>query len=122
MLTHTVSAGVRAGRSRHHHGERWQPAGAVVAGAMVEARNTDTGGLYPTQSTSTGNYTLSELPAGPLRVSVTVCRGSSKYVRQGLTIQVAVTLRADVKLEVGDATQSVTVTEAAALLRRRRAT
>ena len=91
------------------------PAGAVVAGAVVEARNTDTGGRYPTQSTSTGNYTLSELPAGPYEISVSV-PGFKKYVRQGLTIQVAVTLRADVKLEVGDATQSVTVTEAAALL------
>ena len=45
---------------------------------MVEARNTDTGGLYPTQSTNTGNYTLSELPAGPYEISVTV-PGFKKY-------------------------------------------
>ncbi len=91
------------------------PAGAVVSGAMVEARNTDTGALYPAQSTNTGNYTLSELPAGPYEISVTV-PGFKKYVRAGLTIQVASTLRVDVQLEVGDTNQSVTVTEAAALL------
>lgn len=91
------------------------PAGAVVAGAAVEAKNTDTGGLYPTQSTTTGNYTLSELPAGPYEITVTV-PGFKKYVRQGLTIQVAATLRIDVRLEVGNASESITVSEAAALL------
>ncbi len=91
------------------------PAGAVVANAPIEAKNTDTGAIYPTQSTTTGNYTLSELPAGPYEVSVAV-PGFKKYVRQGLTIQVAATLRIDVRLEVGSASESVTVTEAAALL------
>src|ERR1700704_1523170 len=91
------------------------PAGAVIASAPVEAKNIDTGSLYPTQSTGTGNYTLSELPAGPYEISVTV-PGFKKYVRQGLTIQVAATLRIDVRLEVGSASESVTVSEAAALL------
>jgi len=83
------------------------PAGAVVAGAMVEARNTDTGGIYPTQSTGTGNYTLSELPAGPYEISVTV-PGFKKYVRQSVTVYVAQTYRIDVTLEVGSNAESVT--------------
>ncbi len=92
------------------------PAGAVVANAAIEARNTETGSVFNTQSTATGNYTLSQLPAGTYEISVTV-QGFKKYVRQGLTVEVAGTLRIDVGLEVGSAAESVTVNEAAPLLK-----
>src|ERR1051326_7703 len=92
------------------------PAGAVVAGAAIEAKHVETGALYSTQSTATGNYTLSQLPAGSYEISVAV-PGFKKYIRQGLTVEVAQTLRIDVGLEVGSAAESVTVTEAAALLK-----
>ena len=92
------------------------PAGAVVAGAPVEARNVDTGAVYQAATTSTGNYTLAELPAGSYELSVSV-PGFKKYVRRGLTVEVAQTLRIDVALEVGTASESVTVNEAAPLLK-----
>ena len=92
------------------------PAGAVVAGAAIEARHVETGAVYRTQSTSTGNYTLSQLPFGTYEVSVTV-PGFKKYVRQGLDVGVAQTLRIDATLEVGNASEAVTVTEAAPLLK-----
>src|SRR3974377_263001 len=38
------------------------PAGAVVAGAGVSAKNAETGVTYPAVSTSTGNYTIPDLP------------------------------------------------------------
>jgi len=59
-------------------------------------------------STATGNYTLAELPAGTYEIAVTV-PGFKKFVRQGLTIQVAQAVRIDIALEVGNATESVTV-------------
>ncbi|MBV8820788.1 MAG: carboxypeptidase regulatory-like domain-containing protein [Acidobacteriaceae bacterium] len=92
------------------------PAGAVVAGAAVETRNVETGATYQAATTTTGNYTLAELPAGSYELSVSV-PGFKKYVRQGLTVQVGQTLRIDVMLEVGTATESVTVNEAAPLLK-----
>src|SRR5215469_11038768 len=92
------------------------PAGAVVANAAVEAKHVETGGVYKTQSTGTGNYTLAQLPAGAYELSVSVL-GFKKYVRQGLIVEVAGTLRIDVGLEVGSASESVTVTEAAPLLK-----
>src|SRR5215468_6447880 len=70
------------------------PAGAVVASAAIEARNTGTGAVYPVASSATGNYTLAELPVGNYEISVTV-PGFKKSVRQGLTVQVAQTLRLD---------------------------
>ena len=92
------------------------PAGAVVASAPIQARNVETGSVYSAESSATGNYTLSQLPAGAYEVSATVA-GFKKYVRQGLTVEVAQTLRIDISLEVGSATESVTVTEAAPLLK-----
>src|SRR6202035_4199439 len=92
------------------------PAGALVANAAIEARHVETGTVYQTQSTSTGNYTIAQLPVGTYEITATV-PGFKKYTRGGLTVQVAAILRIDVPLEVGSASESVTVTEAATLLK-----
>lgn len=91
------------------------PAGAVVPSAPVQARNTETGETYSAASSTTGNYTIGQLPPGPYELSVAV-PGFKKFTRGGLTVQVAQILRIDVALQVGTATESVTVTEAAPLL------
>jgi hypothetical protein len=62
------------------------PAGAVVASAAIQARNTDTGAVYPVASSSTGNYTIADLPAGTYEFTVSVA-GFKKYVRPGLIVQ-----------------------------------
>ena len=92
------------------------PAGAVVSNAKIEAKNVATSAVYEVASTDTGNYTLAQLPAGTYEITVTV-PGFKKFVRQNLTVQVAGTIRIDVILEVGTSSESVTVTEAAPLLK-----
>jgi hypothetical protein len=92
------------------------PAGAVVANAPIEARNLETGAVYQVGSTATGNYTIGQLPAGNYEVSVTV-PGFKRYVHSGLTVEVAQTLRIDIPLEVGSASDVVTVTSEAPLLK-----
>jgi hypothetical protein len=82
--------------------------GAVVASAMVQARNTETGAVYPVAASGTGNYTIPQLPSGTYVVEVTV-PGFKKFVRSGLIIQAAQTIRVDAALEVGNATDTVTV-------------
>src|SRR5579884_3908452 len=77
------------------------PAGAVVASAAVQARNTDTGAVYPVQSSATGNYTIAQLPSGTYELDVTVA-GFKKFVRTGLIVQAAQTIRVDATLEVGN--------------------
>jgi hypothetical protein len=91
------------------------PAGAVVANAQIQARNVETGVTYQGATSNTGNYTLSQLPVGTYEVTVNVA-GFKKYTRQNLQVQVAATLRADISLEVGASTESVTVNEVAPLL------
>src|SRR5882724_4443483 len=91
------------------------PAGAVVANAAVEGKNIGTGSLYATVSTSTGNYTLAELPPGNYEVKFTV-PGFKTLNRGPLEVGARQTLRIDGSLEVGGTTESVTVTDAAPLL------
>jgi hypothetical protein len=92
------------------------PAGAVIASAPIQARNVETGVSYDTQSSTTGNYTVQQLPVGTYEISVAV-QGFKKYTRAGLVVGVAQILRVDIPLEVGATSESVTVTEAAPLLK-----
>src|SRR5881396_994160 len=90
--------------------------GAVIPGVSVVATNVETGARYQTVSTETGNYTLAQMPAGLYQLSAEL-PGFKRYVRQGITVLVAQTLRLDVSLEIGSNTDSVTVTESAPLLK-----
>src|SRR5262245_39976600 len=92
------------------------PTGAVIPGANITATNTATSAKYETVSTETGNYTLPQLPAGVYELSVEL-PGFKKFVRQGITVQVAQVLRVDVALVVGAQTEEVTVSADAPLLR-----
>ncbi len=89
--------------------------GAVIPNVPVQAKNAATGIVYDGATSSTGNYTISQLPVGSYQISVTA-PGFKAYTRTGLTIEVAQVLRVDITLEVGAATESVTVSAAASLL------
>ena len=90
--------------------------GAVIPTASIQAKNTATSEVYTAGTTGTGNYTLANLPAGTYEFTVTAA-GFKKYIRPGLTVQVAETARVDATLEVGAANESVTVSTEAPLLK-----
>src|SRR3984957_3658345 len=92
------------------------PAGAVVPNAPVEARNVDTGAVYSGASSATGNFTIAQLPVGTYELSVTVA-GFKKYVRTGISVEVAGIDRIDPVLAVGAATESVIVNAESPLLK-----
>src|SRR5579875_1220647 len=92
------------------------PSGDAIAGAAVVANNVASGATYPVASSSTGNYTIGELPEGTYELDVTA-PGFKKFVRGGLAVQVAQTLRIDAVLEVGSTSESVTVTAESPLLK-----
>ena len=91
------------------------PAGAVVAGAQIEIKNTETGVLFSGGTSSTGNYVI-VVPAGTYQVTVNV-PGFKKYVATGVQVSVATDTRKDLTLELGSSTEQVTVTDTAALLK-----
>src|SRR3974390_674793 len=70
------------------------PAGAVVAGASVEARNIETGATYTAATSGTGNYTLSELPTGTYEIAISVM-GFKRFVRTSIALPAAQTVRID---------------------------
>src|SRR5437016_4022294 len=92
------------------------PADAVVPNAAITAINSETGARFETASTATGNYTLVQLPAGVYNLEV-VSPGFSKFLQRGIRVQVAVTARIDVKLQVNASTESITVIADAPLLK-----
>jgi len=92
------------------------PTGAVVGAARVEVTNTETGVVYPTVTTSAGAYTVTNLPVGSYSIAVTV-PGFKKYTRTGVSLAAAQVLGLDVPLEVGAATESVTVSAEASMLK-----
>src|SRR5215472_11086722 len=74
--------------------------GAVIPGASVTAKNTETGLVYTAGSSETGNYTLPQLPTGTYEVTVDL-PGFKKFVSPGVTLSATQVARIDAKLEVG---------------------
>ena len=92
------------------------PAGAVVANAPMDLKNSETGTIQQQQSSSTGNFTFTNLPVGTYELNVVV-PGFKGYTRQNLGVQATQTIRIDITLEVGSSAESITVTDQASLLR-----
>jgi Carboxypeptidase regulatory-like domain len=85
------------------------PSGSVIVGASVTATNTGT--KVPTQvsSSASGHYTIPLLQVGKYDVTVEQT-GFKKYVQTGVVVDVAQTVRVDVAMQIGEATQAVEVT------------
>jgi hypothetical protein len=92
------------------------PANAIISNASLSLRNSETGAIYQTKTTASGNYTLASLPAGAYELTVS-SPGFRNYLRQGILVQVGTTVRIDVTLQVGTASESVTVTANAPMLK-----
>jgi hypothetical protein len=92
------------------------PTGAVVANAPVEVKNTETGVVFPTVTTSTGEYTVTRLPLGMYEVTVR-SSGFKTYTHTNIEVTAASIVREDPKLEVGATGETVTVTAEASLLK-----
>ena len=91
--------------------------GAIVPGAEVLITNMGTGGELKAVTTSAGVYRVPYIPPGKYRVSAT-SPGFKKSVRENVEIHVAETVEVDILLEIGQLTDSVTVTGAAPTLER----
>lgn len=91
------------------------PAGAVVPSAGIEVRNPATGALFSGGTSGTGNYVVS-VPSGTYELTVSVT-GFKKYVRTGITVPVATTVRQDVSLEVGATSDTITVVDTTPIMK-----
>ena len=91
------------------------PSGAAVASAQVALTADATHLRQATSTTSAGNYVFINLTPGTYQIEVTA-PGFERLMRKGITIMVGETVTADLRLTVGAAQESVTVTADAPLL------
>lgn len=89
--------------------------GSAVPAAKVTVVNTETSFRSETTTSLEGNYYLPYLSPGTYRFTLEAA-GFKHYVREGLAIRMAEMPRVDVTLEVGAATESITVSAAPSLL------
>ncbi len=88
------------------------PTGAVIVGAHVVVENTLTGARFDETTNRSGSYIAPVLPQGTYKVTV-VMDGFKKAVTDRLDLSVGQRREADLVLQPGADTQTVTVTEAA---------
>ena len=85
---------------------------AAIAGAAVTATNEATSSKYSTQSSMSGDYTISELPFGQYDVSVSF-QGFQTLESKGVVINANQSTRFNGQLQVGQQVQTVEVTSVA---------
>jgi hypothetical protein len=85
------------------------PAGAVVPNATVTITNTDTNSNYPVTTNGDGRFLYPQLPVGTYKVAV-AAPGFKEAVQSGITVSIGTTSTLDMTLQVGQTSQSVTVT------------
>ncbi len=91
------------------------PTGAVVANATVTATNVDTNVETKRTTTKAGDYNITPLTPGDYVVSVSA-PGFEGYKQEKVNIDALVTVTLNIKLTVGRASETVTVTSAPPLL------
>lgn len=91
------------------------PSGAIVPNAAVTATNTATNLTYETRTNEAGVYNLLFLPVGDYTVTV-AAQGFKRSTLGPFKLEVNQTARVDVRLEVGDTTQTVEVRDIAPIL------
>ena len=91
------------------------PTGLPLAGATVEAVQTESGYKYTAQSNDTGVFTLANLREGAYNVTVSA-QGFKGFKLDGVQLAARDVRRLDVKMELGEVTTTVEVTGGAAVI------
>jgi len=91
------------------------PGGALVAGATVTAVNVDTNVKSVRTTTSDGDYNITPLTPGTYMLVVSAS-GFEGYTQESITVNALSTVSVNVKLTLGKATESVTITSAPPVL------
>lgn len=93
---------------------------AVVQGATVFGKNTETGFVRSAVTNSSGLYRLTDIPPGPYEINIDAA-SFRKLERGGITIDVGQNATIDAVLQPGEIVDSVTVNENASMLNSRTA-
>src|SRR5579863_54239 len=84
------------------------PSGAAIAGAAVTATNTGNNASYSTTTSEQGVYSFAQLPVGVY--NIVVKQGSFKeFTTKAVEVHVSTTTEVNVKLELGAASEMISV-------------
>src|SRR5580704_317938 len=97
------------------YGQVTDATGAAVPGAQVSVSNTDTNLTRTLETNSAGEYRIELLPVGSYRVEITK-PGFKKVVLEGIVLQVNVPGRVDATMQLGNVSETITVTESVPLI------
>ncbi|HWB96584.1 MAG TPA: carboxypeptidase-like regulatory domain-containing protein, partial [Bryobacteraceae bacterium] len=89
--------------------------GAAVAGAVISVSSAATHQSRATRSDTDGRYSIVNVVPGRYELTV-MAPGFRKYIQTGIEITINTVSRADVRLELGQVTENVTVAASAAVL------
>jgi hypothetical protein len=89
--------------------------GALIPGATVTAIHTATNASRNVQTNATGEFVLPQLVVGDYNIKAEA-PGFKSSTTTGVTLSPGATIRADIKLEVGQITESVSVSAQASLI------
>jgi Carboxypeptidase regulatory-like domain len=89
--------------------------GAILPGASLDLKETNTGSRYAAIASEEGLYTFPQLPPGSYILTVTSPQFES-YSQNGITVYVGSTATVNAVLKIGASTQTVTVTSDASQL------
>jgi hypothetical protein len=92
------------------------PSAAAVAGAKVEAKNLDNGNTFDAVTTQTGSFTISSVPSGKYNVAISA-PGFKTASESGVEVLLNQTVKVDVALQIGQSTETISVTASADLLK-----
>ncbi|MDT7605442.1 MAG: hypothetical protein QOF61_3439, partial [Acidobacteriota bacterium] len=88
------------------------PTGAAVAGAAVSVKNNATAQELTATTNDQGTFTVPSAPAGTYTVTITPTTGFKQSILKDVKVDAGRPSNVDVKLEVGQVTESVTITGA----------
>jgi hypothetical protein len=84
------------------------PQGTGIPDAKVTVTNRGTGLTFTRNSSQDGTYLIPQLPIGGYTLEATA-PGFKTYQQQGLNVEVNQRLRADIRMDIGNVSESVTV-------------
>ena len=96
-------------------GTLWDASGAIVPGAAISVVQSNTNTAFKSLTSTSGNYTVPNLPVGAYQVRVEV-PGFKVFEAQRVMVNPGGETRLDIKLEVGTAQQQVEVTATAQVI------
>jgi len=105
-----ITGPVRAQMTAVISGTVTDPSGAGVSGATVTVKSLETGALRVVTTDGGGNFRALSLPLGPQEVKAEK-QGFEAKVRTGINLAVGQHAVVDLRLEVGDFVQQITVSE-----------